>query len=198
MPSKNDEGRPGAARASSSAASIPNPMPRFTLTLALATLALPALAQQPEGRGAVYAGVGYFASDDTYGDELDLGARVLTADLGAEAHLLRRPHVTGTLGATLRMAEAEYAPLSSSGFQPQHLDLYARLAGDFVSATAGFVVDLGPEDTFRGVAEGEDPEEDLHFFNSDVQHAVRLGVHGEAPAGAFRLHGAVDGFLTLP
>lgn len=170
------------------------------LTLLAVSTAVSTLAQQPEGRGSVYAAVGYVDGTGVYGDDFAFTLSNVSTEIGAETHLLRRTVLTGTLGATFRMVAAEAAvgeddanPLTS-GFRPQHLNLYARIAGTYATATAGFILDLGPD-----IFEAEpDPDEPFHFLNSDMQHAIHLGLSGEAPAGSVRLHGRVDGFLTLP
>ena len=176
----------------------------FTL-FTLASLTLPCFAQQPTGRGAVFFDVALFDSDgfmDDDGGNSTLTQSTWSAGLGAEAHLLRRTHYTGTLGAALRLARTEAGfgdedpdPFSS-GFRLQHLDLYARLAGNAVAATAGFILDLGPTDIFE--SPDETTTEQPNFLNSDAQHAVHLGASGEVPSGGFRFHGALDGFFTLP
>lgn len=162
--------------------------------------AFPVLAQQPGGRGNVHVAVGHFDGAGVYGEDPALTTSNLSAEVGAEAHVLRCPVLTCTLGAAFRLAAAEAGvgeddpdPFTS-GFRPQHLDLYARLAGNSVAVTAGLVIDLGP-DIFET---DPDPDATFQFLNSDMQHAVRLGVSGEAPVGRARLHGSLDGFLTLP
>lgn len=176
----------------------------FTLAT-LAFLTLPCFAQQPTGQGAVFFDAALFDSDgfmDDAGGNSTLTQSTWSAGLGAEAHLLRRSHFTGTLGAALRLARTEAGfgeedpdPFSS-GFRLQHLDLYARLAGNAVAATAGFILDLGPTDIFLGP--DETGQEERNFLNSDAQHAIHLGASGEIPAGGFRFHGALGGFFTLP
>ena len=171
----------------------------FLLVLLTTT---PVLAQQPEGRGHVHASVGYFDGTGVYGDDVALTLSNRSAELGAEVHVLRRTALVGTLGTTFRMAAAEAGigaddpdPFTS-GFRPQHLALFARLANEVATATAGFVLDLGP-DPFNINLDAE-PDAPFHFFNSDVQNAVHLGLSSEAPMGPANLHGSLDGFLTLP
>lgn len=163
----------------------------------------PVLAQQPEGRGSVHIAVGHFDGAGHYGDEFGLVSSTLSAEFGAEAHVLRLPSYTGSLGATLRFADAQVGigeddpdPLDS-GFRAQNLALYARLASDHVAATLGFVFDLGPKELFE-VDPDRDSTTPIDFLNSDAQHAVQLGINGTVHSGPIGLKGEATWFLTFP
>ena len=175
----------------------------FPLILVAFMALSPVRAQHPEGVGTVHAAVGYFDGSGVYGDELGFSHANFSVELGGEAHLLRQAHYTGTLGATFRLAASESglegddpSPLTS-GFRPQHLAVYARLAAPSVAATVGFVADLGP-DVLETLDFTNDADETLPFFNSDAQHAFLLGLSGETTIDALRLHAGLDGFFTLP
>ncbi|HEX8385913.1 MAG TPA: hypothetical protein VF576_07000 [Rubricoccaceae bacterium] len=173
--------------------------------LALAVLAGAAHAQpsSPDGPAA-FVSVSYLESDGFYGFTGGLDADVLTLRLGAEAPVLRRPGLPGrlgpalTVGLALQAADFSAVPFRS-GLRAQSAELYGRVSRPLgradVAATAGFVLDVGPEfEDDDGVA--DDP--DTPFPNSDMRDAIRLGVAVAVPAGRTRLSGSVEGVRLFP
>ena len=167
-------------------------MLRPLAVLALLALVAPlASAQHPEGIATVYGSVGYLAPNrtlDADGSSLLIPGdyAVVTARAGVEVHAARLAGVTATLGFAADFANAmarEGDLETASGFGPQNLRPYLRLAHAYGTVTAGYVVDQADETLPR---------------TSDGQDAVWLGATARYAPPRFAVFAGVDAFLTEP
>jgi len=124
---------------------------------------------------------------------MDVGVdfSVLTTEFGAELVVAHRAAYDAFVGSAIHLARATLgsginAEQMTSGFTPQNIVFYGRVAGERFGVRAGVLIDMG-----------QGPEEATPA-NSDGQHAVLLGGSVVILAGGtLRLTAGVDAHLTF-